>query len=271
MDTWNFVFVNAGSGPDAAVQALVSPVKQFFDQRWAPVWMIPAIGDPFDVTTQFDSVSNLNTMDLVGGHIIPVIIQDMPPDPSEGGFHEITQAGIPYIMCYWVDPFTRQPNSTKDCQVDVFHEFFETCGDMSAGDLPAEWVKMASGKYAGDFLLRELADPCEATEYGQEFEGVWVSDCETPEYYGYVAADTAKPVARGEFSFFNNLRAPAVQLGNRHSGAMLPGGYASFCHAGPDGSPDESTVFQINQFASRRFINSITHGRLSRLLKVVAP
>jgi hypothetical protein len=177
----------------AAAAAINVQVLRDLPQYWSVTGTVRVLPDPKQIPAG----------------VWPVFLVAKLPK-GEGGVH-LDQNNQPYALVIGTP-------GDEQWTIDASHETVEMLVDPSGNrmqtsraiEIAGDGVQDATGQFS---YLVEACDPCEASQYAYDIQGIAVSDFITPRFYD--------PVATGgtRYSFAGHIERPRQ---------LLPGGYISF-------------------------------------------
>ncbi|GAB0108638.1 hypothetical protein JMUB6875_76740 [Nocardia sp. JMUB6875] len=176
---------------DAQVSAVVPALQTQVHRDWAPAW-----GSDADLT-------------FVPSGQQPepgawwLVVSDDSDQAGALGYHDLTDEGLPLGKV-----FARSDiKAGLQWSVTASHELLEMLGDPDI-NLAAYVFRTAS---TGRLYAYEVADACEADQYGYEIDGVLVSDFVFPAWF-----ENFRKPGSTQFDYGKHITAPFQ---------LLPGGY----------------------------------------------
>ncbi|MFE3260664.1 hypothetical protein ACFXPS_38295 [Nocardia sp. NPDC059091] len=176
---------------DAQVSAVVPALQTQVHRDWAPVW-----GSDADL-----SFVATGAQPPAGAWWL--VVSDDSDQAGALGYHDLTNEGLPMGKVF------ARSDIDADLQwtVTASHELLEMLGDPDI-NLAAYVFSSAT---AGRIYAYEVADACEADQYGYAINGIQVSDFVFPAWF-----ENFRKAGSTQFDYGNHITAPFQ---------LLPGGY----------------------------------------------
>lgn len=176
---------------DAQVSAVVPALQTQVHRDWAPVW-----GSDADL-----SFVATGAQPPAGAWWL--VVSDDSDQAGALGYHDLTNEGLPMGKV-----FARSDiDAGLQWTVTASHELLEMLGDPDI-NLAAYVFSSAT---AGRIYAYEVADACEADQYGYAIDGIQVSDFVFPAWF-----ENFRKAGSTRFDYGNHINAPFQ---------LLPGGY----------------------------------------------
>ncbi|MFE2994802.1 hypothetical protein ACFXG4_07305 [Nocardia sp. NPDC059246] len=176
---------------DAQVSAVVPALQTQVHRDWAPVW-----GSDADL-----SFVATGAQPPAGAWWL--VVSDDADQAGALGYHDLTNEGLPMGKV-----FARSDiDAGLQWTVTASHELLEMLGDPDI-NLAAYVFSTAT---AGRIYAYEVADACEADQYGYAINGIQVSDFVFPAWF-----ENFRKAGSTQFDYGNHITAPFQ---------LLPGGY----------------------------------------------
>ncbi|MET8424392.1 hypothetical protein [Nocardia sp. NPDC004860] len=176
---------------DAQVSAVVPALQTQVHRDWAPVW-----GSDADL-----SFVATGAQPPAGAWWL--VVSDDSDQAGALGYHDLTNEGLPMGKV-----FARSDiDAGLQWTVTASHELLEMLGDPDI-NLAAYVFSTAT---AGRIYAYEVADACEADQYGYAINGIQVSDFVFPAWF-----ENFRKAGSTRFDYGNHINAPFQ---------LLPGGY----------------------------------------------
>ncbi|MFE3055214.1 hypothetical protein [Nocardia sp. NPDC059239] len=176
---------------DAQVSAVVPALQTQVHRDWAPVW-----GSDADL-----SFVATGAQPPAGAWWL--VVSDDSDQAGALGYHDLTNEGLPMGKV-----FARSDiDAGLQWTVTASHELLEMLGDPDI-NLAAYVFSSAT---AGRIYAYEVADACEADQYGYAINGIQVSDFVFPAWF-----ENFRKAGSTQFDYGNHITAPFQ---------LLPGGY----------------------------------------------
>jgi hypothetical protein len=189
----------------AAISGVAAAIQKQVTRDFGPLWGISATVDAFE------------KLEAVPIDYWPVIVRDDIKEPGAAGYHT-DDHGQPFSLV----------QADSGWELTASHEALEMLADpfgnrTIAGPPPPKAPAPVS-RFSRVMYLVEVCDPCEASQFAYEVNGVQLSDFITPHYYDPNGATGV------QYSFRGSIKEPHT---------VLEGGYVSF------GNPVDNHWYQI--------------------------
>ncbi|MEC3957002.1 hypothetical protein VMT65_28465 [Nocardia sp. CDC153] len=176
---------------DAQVSAVVPALQTQVHRDWAPVWGSDA------------------ELSFVGSGQQPepgawwIVIADDSDQAGALGYHDLTSEGLPLGKVF----ARSDTNAGLQWTVTASHELLEMLGDPDINLAAYVFTTATTGR----LYAYEVADACEADQYGYQIDGVMVSDFVFPAWF-----ENFRKPGSTQFDFGKHITEPFQ---------LLPGGY----------------------------------------------
>ncbi|MGW5223584.1 hypothetical protein [Nocardia niigatensis] len=176
---------------DAQVSAVVPALQTQVHRDWAPVW-----GSDADL-----SFVATGAQPPAGAWWL--VVSDDSDQAGALGYHDLTDEGLPMGKV-----FARSDiNAGLQWTVTASHELLEMLGDPDINLAACVFSNATTGR----IYAYEVADACEADQYGYDINGILVSDFVFPAWF-----ENFRKAGSTQFDYGKHITAPFQ---------LLPGGY----------------------------------------------
>lgn len=187
------------------VSAIAAALQKQVTRDFGPAWGINATVDAFE------------TLEAVPVDYWPVIIRDDIKEPGAAGYHT-DDHGQPFALVQ------ADPGWELTASHEVLEMLADPFGSRTLAGTPPPGSPEPIATFKRVIYLVEVCDPCEASNYAYEVNGLVLSDFITPHYYDPNGATGV------QYSFRGSIKEPHT---------VLEGGYVSF------GNPVDNHWYQI--------------------------
>jgi hypothetical protein len=189
----------------ADVSAVAAAIQKQVTRDFGPAWQVSATVDSFE------------KLEAVPVDYWPVIIRGDIEEPGAAGYHT-DDHGQPFSL------IQADPGWELTASHEVLEMLADPFGNRTLAGAPPSKAPVPVSRFTRVLYLVEVCDPCEASQFAYEVNGVSLSDFITPHYYDPNGATGV------QYSFRGNIKEP-------HS--VLDDGYVSF------GNPVDNHWYQI--------------------------